>query len=467
PPRRGSASLSSEEEDDLLEVNALQAHGTRKPGVVIPLQAPAVPPSRRPSRLAAFLPRHLVEERLRHLAAITPRSSSPGMTPLGDLTPASVRSAPASAGGPADAAHAGATVVDSPAASDASTPLSHMPHSLTKYENDDEDEAEAADTVGATRGARRTASQSDMARRVYAAHALAAHNQQVAAAHSGSGMIGGDTQVSVEKARALKGASGMGRLSRPSATTPEQLARIQTLSSTCDVSPARAHTPTADSAPRSAASGSPPGARRDSDTSLCVDMSTLLGAGVAGGSPPTRATSSASPLVILPDASATPHASIHHTTHAPPTAAVAVAAATVVRRMRAGTLPMPTEALEHLHNAFERHTLNILYPSVFATAAEDVAEDLVVYSKLASMQWLSPEQMLVPEGARSPLVLRTAVQELRLMNGRITPEDKLACIVSACTVLYKALSLYVRRTSGGDGAAGADELLPSLIYATL
>lgn len=103
----------------------------------------------------------------------------------------------------------------------------------------------------------------------------------------------------------------------------------------------------------------------------------------------------------------------------------------------------------------------------FAAAPEDIAADEALHTRLHALQWLSPHDLRVPEGAINPLVLRTAVQELRRMNSRLTPEDKLECIISACTVLYKVLTLHARRKSGDLAAAGADDFLPALIFVTL
>jgi hypothetical protein len=108
-----------------------------------------------------------------------------------------------------------------------------------------------------------------------------------------------------------------------------------------------------------------------------------------------------------------------------------------------------------------------LHRLVFAVPPEDRAEDEAVAATLRRLQWLSPAALRVPEGACNPLVLRTAVHELRQMNGRIVPEDKLACLTAACTVLYKALTQSARRTAGALAAAGADDFLPAMIYVTL
>lgn len=107
------------------------------------------------------------------------------------------------------------------------------------------------------------------------------------------------------------------------------------------------------------------------------------------------------------------------------------------------------------------------HPFTFGCAPDDAAADDALSAKLHGMQWLSPQQLHVPEGALNPLVLRTAVQELRRMNARVTPEDKLECIISACSVLYRVLTHHARRTAGELAGAGADDFLPALIFVTL
>ena len=157
----------------------------------------------------------------------------------------------------------------------------------------------------------------------------------------------------------------------------------------------------------------------------------------------------------------------------------------------ASSAPVSVEAAEYLRNALERHTMIFLQRLVFAVAPEDRAEDAAVAASLARLRWLPPEALRVPEGARSALVLRTAVHELRAMNARALPEEKLTCLASACTVLYKALATHARRTAastaaagaGGSGSgggsaaaaaaaaaaqpAGADDFLPAMIFAVL
>ena len=129
---------------------------------------------------------------------------------------------------------------------------------------------------------------------------------------------------------------------------------------------------------------------------------------------------------------------------------------------------VPLEAIDYLRNTLERHAMVFLHRLVFAVAPEDCAEDDAVAAALLRLRWLPPEALRVPEGARSPLVLRTAVHELRAINARAAPEDKLASLASACTVLYKALAQHARRTAGaGAQPASADDFLPALIYTVL
>lgn len=130
-------------------------------------------------------------------------------------------------------------------------------------------------------------------------------------------------------------------------------------------------------------------------------------------------------------------------------------------------LAIPAEAWEHLRNALERHTAVFLHRLVFAVAPEDRADDEDVSKALRRLQWLPPSALRVPDGAAKPLVLRTAVHALRQMNSAVVPEDKLACLTAACTVLYRALTQAARRSGGSSAAAGADDFLPAMIYVTL
>lgn len=130
-------------------------------------------------------------------------------------------------------------------------------------------------------------------------------------------------------------------------------------------------------------------------------------------------------------------------------------------------LVIPPEAFDMVRNHLERYVMVELYSITYARAPEDAAEDIAVHSALQTLQWLSPDELHVPPGVFSPLVWRTAVQELRAFTSRKVPEEQLTALESACTVLYKALQQDARLKDGGAGGAGADDFLPSMIYVTL
>jgi hypothetical protein len=114
--------------------------------------------------------------------------------------------------------------------------------------------------------------------------------------------------------------------------------------------------------------------------------------------------------------------------------------------------------------------MSALHPLVFAVAAEDVEEDAAVSDAVSALAWLAPEEMHVPRDAVSPLVFRLAVQELRAINSRAVPADKLGCVVACTSLLIKALSQQARRLAAASDSApavGADDLLPCLIYVVL
>jgi hypothetical protein len=133
----------------------------------------------------------------------------------------------------------------------------------------------------------------------------------------------------------------------------------------------------------------------------------------------------------------------------------------------AGSLVIPSEAIEHVRNHLERYIMSELYPITFGVAISDVEEDQIVETKLRSISWLSATQLNVPPGATGALIVRAAAQELRQMNTKLCPEDKLECIMSAAGMLYRSLTQHARRTSGVNAVAAADEFLPSMIFLTL
>lgn len=144
-------------------------------------------------------------------------------------------------------------------------------------------------------------------------------------------------------------------------------------------------------------------------------------------------------------------------------------------------LDIPSDAFDVLASQLERRVMRALHGATHAVCADDRLEDEVTGTRLRRLQWLSPADLHVPPGVGA-LVLRLATHELRCMSAAAVPEDALASLVAACSVLARALALEMRRAaagaspagvvggssgSAGTSAAGADEFLPAVIYAVL
>jgi hypothetical protein len=144
-------------------------------------------------------------------------------------------------------------------------------------------------------------------------------------------------------------------------------------------------------------------------------------------------------------------------------------------------LPELTDAFDVLASQLARRVMRARHGVSHAVSAEDRRDDEATGARLRALQWLSPTDLHVPAGVGA-LVLRLATHELRCMSAAAVPEDQLASLVAACSVLARALALEMRRVAAGGapsggggggglggsvGAAGADEFLPAVIYAVL
>jgi hypothetical protein len=171
------------------------------------------------------------------------------------------------------------------------------------------------------------------------------------------------------------------------------------------------------------------------------------------------------------------------------------------------TRRIPSEAFDVLASFLESRIMRRLHGVTYAVCSSDLTGDLSTTACLRALQWLPPSALDVPAGVGA-LVLRLAAHELRRMTLVLTPEDKLACLLCACQLVFRALSQEQRRASvsvtnlsrnaaaGGSGIgiipvlgatstlagsgsassarmgsslalAGTDEFLPAVIYAVL
>jgi hypothetical protein len=134
---------------------------------------------------------------------------------------------------------------------------------------------------------------------------------------------------------------------------------------------------------------------------------------------------------------------------------------------RAVPPPLPVEVFEHLRDRLEAYVMSELYDVAFGVAGEDVAEDAEVAARFDALAWLGPEQLRTPAGAYDPLVIRCAAAELAAMNARVTPQGKMAAIMSAFSVVYRALVQAARRSGASVTAPSADDFLPATIFLVL
>lgn len=111
--------------------------------------------------------------------------------------------------------------------------------------------------------------------------------------------------------------------------------------------------------------------------------------------------------------------------------------------------------------------MNQIYEHVFAVHPKARARDERLRRSIELIQFVSFKHLdLKRPSRRSRPALALAVRSLRAMASYRAPTDKLECISNACRALSAMLSDASKR-SGGSAAAGADELLPMLIFAVI
>eukprot|EP01137_Pigoraptor_chileana_P028935 Opistho-2@13434 len=120
-------------------------------------------------------------------------------------------------------------------------------------------------------------------------------------------------------------------------------------------------------------------------------------------------------------------------------------------------------------DGIEKYILTKIYAAVYSPPdTDDAVKDAFLHERIGRFQWVMPRHLgldvtVTTGNEERELLLLQATEELRIMDSRRAPQDKLACIVRCSKAIFDLLQLC---HSGGHPAS-ADEFLPMLIFITL
>ena len=123
------------------------------------------------------------------------------------------------------------------------------------------------------------------------------------------------------------------------------------------------------------------------------------------------------------------------------------------------------DLVQFARNELERYAMTLLHPMLFGTLPEDMEADAALSQQLSDAQFVTLDDLNIPKKYHNDVTLAVAQGELHKINTYQTPEDKLKAVHQTFQFLSSALDITSRTT--GDGAFGADDLLPVFIFVVL
>eukprot|EP00117_Sycon_ciliatum_P041172 scpid44306/ scgid4696/ Vacuolar protein sorting-associated protein 9A len=114
--------------------------------------------------------------------------------------------------------------------------------------------------------------------------------------------------------------------------------------------------------------------------------------------------------------------------------------------------------------ALERYTMHKVHKCVYSPSREDDARrDREFVQQLESLSFITPNLLDIPlSGPTCEAGWEVASNQLKKMESCKSPRDKVTCVMNLFTVLCKLLV-----DVGSGNAAGADDLMPNVIYIIL
>jgi len=112
--------------------------------------------------------------------------------------------------------------------------------------------------------------------------------------------------------------------------------------------------------------------------------------------------------------------------------------------------------LARVREDLERYLFSKIYKSVFSNMPEG-ARDAFYTERISRLRWVTASHLEIDPKSWNNDLWEAAVYELDQLSTQYSPSDKLNVILNCCKVIIFLLS-------GSEGAAGADDLVPHLVY---
>lgn len=124
--------------------------------------------------------------------------------------------------------------------------------------------------------------------------------------------------------------------------------------------------------------------------------------------------------------------------------------------------PMYTDAkdeeLDQLVEEVEKHLTRRMYREIFPM--EPTVKDSSLRQATMKLAWVQPEHLDIPMHNRNEAMWKYAIQALKDTDERMSPVEKLNCLVECITIIVNVLELC----SNSDAGISSDDSLPIIIY---
>lgn len=119
------------------------------------------------------------------------------------------------------------------------------------------------------------------------------------------------------------------------------------------------------------------------------------------------------------------------------------------------------EELDQLVEEVEKHLTRRMYREIFP--GDPTARDFSLHEATVKLSWVQPEHLDIPTHNRNEAMWKYAIQALRDTDERMSPIEKLNCLVECITIIVNVLELC----SNSDSGISSDDSLPIIIYVVI
>ena len=116
------------------------------------------------------------------------------------------------------------------------------------------------------------------------------------------------------------------------------------------------------------------------------------------------------------------------------------------------------EEIEEVVEDVEKHVTRRMYQEIFP--AEPSPPDFRLHELTVKLGWVQPEYLDIPVHNRNEAMWKYAIQALKDTDERMSPVEKLSCLVECITIIVNVLELC----SNSDSGISSDDSLPIIIY---